>query len=171
VADGRPAALRRRLDLAEILGPAGLESDRESRRLRLRRIAEDAYVTLPAADRAAFAAYTAASTTSSPPTCGLPLEFTLLGYQPRPVERGGLPAALPAHVPHLTTTWRTRSSSATCWPKGDRAKVDFLYPMRGMGDASRAPTPGPSRAATRRRASRCSRTTCTWSIRCPASGT
>ena len=57
MADGRTAPLRR-ADLAEILGPALLDSDRESRSLRLRRIAEDAYVTLPAADRAAFAAYT-----------------------------------------------------------------------------------------------------------------
>src|SRR5450759_442634 len=43
--------------LAEVLGPSALESDRESRKLRLRRVAEDAYVTLPAVDRAAFAAY------------------------------------------------------------------------------------------------------------------
>ena len=44
-------------DLAEILGQAGLESDRDARRLRIRRIAEAGYATLPAADRAAFAAY------------------------------------------------------------------------------------------------------------------
>ena len=44
-------------DLAEILGPSALETIEESRRLRLRRIAENAYVTLPAADRAAAAAY------------------------------------------------------------------------------------------------------------------
>src|SRR5215470_1969135 len=36
--------------LAEILGPGFVESDRESRKLRMRRIAEDAYVTLPAAE-------------------------------------------------------------------------------------------------------------------------
>src|SRR5579872_1025930 len=45
-------------DLAEILGPSVLDTDRESRRLRLRRIAEAAYTTLSADDRAAFAAYT-----------------------------------------------------------------------------------------------------------------
>src|SRR5450631_889743 len=43
--------------LAEVLGPSALESDRESRKLRLRRVAEDTYGTLPTADRAAFAAY------------------------------------------------------------------------------------------------------------------
>ncbi len=47
--------------LAEILGPTLVESDRDSRKLRMRRIAEDAYVTLPDADRAAFAAYTRAA--------------------------------------------------------------------------------------------------------------
>src|SRR6202140_4990935 len=44
-------------NLAEIVGPAGLESDREARVLRLRRIAEAAYITLPPADRTALAAY------------------------------------------------------------------------------------------------------------------
>src|SRR5437868_10932885 len=44
-------------NLAEIIGPAGRESDREARQLRLRRIAEAAYVTLPPADRTALAAY------------------------------------------------------------------------------------------------------------------
>src|SRR5579862_8170280 len=44
-------------DLAEIFGPSVLETDRESRRLRLRRIAEDAYTTLPPEERAAFGAY------------------------------------------------------------------------------------------------------------------
>src|SRR5438132_5977220 len=43
--------------LAEILGPAFVESDREMRKMRMRRIAEDAYVTMESRDRAAFAAY------------------------------------------------------------------------------------------------------------------
>src|SRR5580693_6447318 len=43
-------------DLSEVVGQAALESDEESRRLRIRRIAEEAYVTLPASDRAAIAA-------------------------------------------------------------------------------------------------------------------
>ncbi|MDQ6704702.1 MAG: penicillin acylase family protein, partial [Acidobacteriota bacterium] len=44
-------------DLAEIVGAAGLEADRDSRRLRLRRIAEAALLTMPARDRAVLAAY------------------------------------------------------------------------------------------------------------------
>src|SRR5215469_3684725 len=42
-------------DLSEVIGPSSLELDEESRRLRIRRIAEAAYSTLPAADRAALA--------------------------------------------------------------------------------------------------------------------
>src|ERR1017187_5276701 len=34
-------------DLSEIVGPAALELDRDSRRLRMRRVAEEAYVSLP----------------------------------------------------------------------------------------------------------------------------
>ena len=62
-----------------------LENDRESRKLRLRRVAEDAYVTLPEADRAAFAAYTrGVNHFIATHLHNLPLEFTLLNYQPRP---------------------------------------------------------------------------------------
>src|ERR1051326_8247561 len=43
--------------LAEILGPGVVESDKESRRMRMRRIAEEGYVAMPPADRVAFAAY------------------------------------------------------------------------------------------------------------------
>ncbi len=44
-------------ELAEIVGPAALELDREARRLRIRRIAEQAIQTLPDRDRIYFAAY------------------------------------------------------------------------------------------------------------------
>src|SRR5690348_4879835 len=44
-------------DLAEVVGPAALESDRQSRRLRMRRMAEQAYTTLPPPDRVALAAF------------------------------------------------------------------------------------------------------------------
>src|SRR4051812_46168558 len=37
-------------NLSEIVGPAGLESDREARQLRLTRIAEAAYISMPPAD-------------------------------------------------------------------------------------------------------------------------
>ena len=72
-------------DLAEVFGPAALESDREARRLRLRRIAEDSYRSLPPADRAAFGGYArGVNAFVSMHLSNLPLEFTLAGYQPRP---------------------------------------------------------------------------------------
>src|SRR5580658_3885960 len=43
-------------DLCEIVGPAAIESDRDSRRLRLRRIAEAIYVALSPEDKAVFSA-------------------------------------------------------------------------------------------------------------------
>ena len=85
--------------LAEILGPRLLESDRESRKLRMRRIAEDAYVTLPAADRAAFAAYTRGVNhfiaTHLQQSAG---GIHAARLPAAALERGGLPAAVPAHV-------------------------------------------------------------------------
>jgi penicillin amidase len=44
-------------DLAEVVGPAALEADRDARRLRIRQAAEHSLHTLPAADRAVLAAY------------------------------------------------------------------------------------------------------------------
>ncbi len=87
-------------DLAEVFGPAALESDRESRRLRMRRIAEDAYVSLPPADRAAFAAYARGVNAYH---CRAPFEparrIHPAALPAAPVERGRLPAHLPEHVP------------------------------------------------------------------------
>src|ERR1700722_2122042 len=75
-------------DLAEVIGPSALESDEEARRLRIRRIAEDAYVTLPPGDRAAAAAYARGVNYFIATHLGnLPIEFSLLRYQPRPMMR------------------------------------------------------------------------------------
>ena len=44
-------------DIAAIVGPSGLESDRESRRMRMRRVAEQIYVDLAEPDKSAMQAY------------------------------------------------------------------------------------------------------------------
>jgi len=123
--------------LAEVLGPSALESDRESCKLRLRRVAEDAYVTLPAKDRAAFAAYTrGVNQFIATHLHNLPLEFTLLHYQPRPWSVVDC-LLLSLHMYRsLTTSWKDEIVKNNMMAQGDRAKVEFLYPMRGMGDAS-----------------------------------
>jgi penicillin amidase len=134
-------ALRRAAagDLAEILGPAGLESDRDARRLRIRRIAESAYATLPAADRAAYAAYARGVNSFIAQHLGsLPLEFTLLGYQPRPWSVVDSMMVCLNMFRDLTTSWRDEIMKRNMLAAGDRKKVDFLFPLgAGLG-----PQPG-----------------------------
>ncbi len=118
-------------DLADVIGPAALEADEESRRLRIRRIAEDAYVTLPAGDRAAIAAYARGVNYFIATHLGnLPVEFTLLGFQPRPWSVvDSLIIAL--HLfRDLTTTWKTDLLKGVMLGSGNARKVDFLFPTR-----------------------------------------
>jgi len=123
--------------LAEILGPSLLESDRESRKLRMRRIAEDAYLTLPPADRAAFASYTrGVNQFIATHLNNLPLEFTLLKYQPRPWSVVDCLLLCLHMYRNLTTTWKDEIVKNNLLAQGNRAKVEFLYPMGGLGDAS-----------------------------------
>jgi penicillin amidase len=123
--------------LSEVLGPRLLDSDRESRKLRLRRIAENAYITLPAADRAALAAYTrGVNQFIATHLNNLPVEFTLLNYQPRPWSVVDCLLLCLHMYRNLTTTWKDEIVKNNLIAQGDRAKVEFLYPMRGLGDAS-----------------------------------
>lgn len=118
-------------DLAEIFGPNLLESDREARGMRLRRIAEDAYSTLPAADRAAFAAYTrGVNFFIATHLSNLPIEFTLLRYQPRPWSVVDCTLICLHMFRDLTTTWRDELIKRNLLAAGDPAKVDYLFPVR-----------------------------------------
>jgi len=118
-------------DLAEVVGQAALESDGESRRLRIRRIAEQAYVTLPAADRAAAAAYARGVNYFIATHLGdLPVEFTLLRYQPRPWSVVDTLMIGLYMFRDLTTTWKTDLLKAAMLDGGDAQKVDFLFPPR-----------------------------------------
>jgi penicillin amidase len=126
-------------DLAEIVGTAALESDKESRRLRMRRIAEQAYITLPAADRAAMAAYArGVNAFLSTHLNRLPVEFTLLGYQPRPWSVVDS-LLLSLHMfRDLTTSWRDELTLRELLASGDAEKVRYLFDERALG----APMPG-----------------------------
>ena len=126
-------------DLAEIVGPAALESDRDSRRLRMRRIAEQTYVTLPAADRAAMAAYArGVNGFLATHLNQLPLEFTLLGYQPRPWSVVDSLLLSLYMYRDLTTSWRDQVTLQGLLATGDAAKVRYLFDERALG----APLPG-----------------------------
>lgn len=123
-------------DLSEVVGPSSLEIDEESRRLRIRRIAEAAYVTLPAADRAAFAAYArGVNFFIATHLKNLPLEFSLLHYEPRPWSAVDSLLVCINMFRDLTTSWRRDVAKRTMVAQGDAAKVDFLFAFRSGGMA------------------------------------
>ncbi|HLK50434.1 MAG TPA: penicillin acylase family protein [Bryobacteraceae bacterium] len=118
-------------DLAEILGPTLLESDRESRRLRLRRVAEADYLQLPPADRAAMAAYArGVNAFIATHRNRLPVEFTLLGYQPRPWSVVDSILISLHMFRNLTTTWRNELLKRDLMRSGDAKKAAALFPVR-----------------------------------------
>ncbi|HUI80414.1 MAG TPA: penicillin acylase family protein [Bryobacteraceae bacterium] len=126
-------ALRRSAsgELAEIAGPQALNADRESRRMRMRRAAEAAYANLPPQDRAVIAAYArGVNAFLSTHWNKLPVEFTLLGYQPRPWS--GVDTMLVAlyMFRDLTTTWRNEILKRDLMREGDPQKVAVLFPVR-----------------------------------------
>lgn len=122
-------------DLAEILGETAVPTDEESRRLRLRRIAEQAYATLPPADRAAAAAYArGVNAFISTHLNDLPLEFTLLNYQPRPWSVVDTLLIYLHMFRDLTSTWKTDLLKRNLLAGGEADKVNFLFPTRTAGD-------------------------------------
>ena len=73
-------------ELAEIAGPAAVESDQESRRMNLRRIAEAQERALKPEERAVFAAFArGVNEFIQTHRDRLPPEFALLRYDPRPL--------------------------------------------------------------------------------------
>jgi len=126
-------------DLAEVFGPAFVENDREARRYRFRRIAEEAYLTLPQADRAAFAAYArGVNFYLATHLHNLPLEFTLLGYQPRPWSAVDSLLICLHMFRTLTTTWKEKLVKRDMLADGDPRKVGYLWAVR----AGTEPQPG-----------------------------
>jgi penicillin G amidase len=124
-------------DLAEIVGPGALESDRESRRLRMRRIAEDAYVTMPAKDRAQFAAYArGVNHFIETHRTSLPFEFAILRYDPRPWSVVDSILISLYMYRSLTTTWPEKITKRNLLAGGDADKINFLFPTRGGSEVA-----------------------------------
>ena len=118
-------------ELAEIVGPQALPSDRDARRMRLRRAAEADYLNLPPQDRAVIAAYArGVNAFLSSHWDDLPVEFTLLGYQPRPWS--GVDTILVAlyMFRDLTNTWQNEILKRDLMRRGDPQKVAVLFPVR-----------------------------------------
>ncbi|MBZ5611932.1 MAG: penicillin acylase family protein [Acidobacteriia bacterium] len=118
-------------ELSEIVGPSALETDRDARRLRMRRMAEEHYRTLPAADRAVLAAYArGVNYFIETHRDRLPLEFTILRYDPRPWRvTDSILCALHMYRT-LTTTWKEELQKLTMLENGDQTKVNLLFPSR-----------------------------------------
>jgi penicillin amidase len=118
-------------DLAEVYGTVGLESDRGARRLRLRRLAEQHYRTLPAPERAALAAYARGVNYFIETNRGrLPVEFTLTHFEPRPWSAVDSILVGLQMYRNLTSFWQDKSEKQLMLTGGDAAKVNFLFPSR-----------------------------------------
>jgi penicillin amidase len=118
-------------ELAEIFGPAALDSDQDSRRLRIRRLAEDAVTSMTPADRAIFAAYVrGVNHFIDTHLDRLPVEFTLLGYDPRPWRTADSLAIGLSMYRTLTTSWRAEIEKRAWLAAGDPNKVNALFPVR-----------------------------------------
>jgi penicillin amidase len=120
-------------ELAEVLGKGAreaiLDSDRDARRWRLARVAEAQARNMTPEARAIFSAYArGVNYWLETHRHGLPPEFALLGYDPRPwrIEDTLLVALEMGRT--LTSTWREKMNKLSMLQGGDSAKVDFLYP-------------------------------------------
>jgi penicillin amidase len=124
-------------DLAEIVGPGALESDRDSRRLRMRRIAEAAYGTMPVKDRAQFASYArGVNHFISTHRASLPFEFAILRYDPRPWSVVDSILISLYMYRSLTTTWPEKIVKRNLLAAGDPDKINFLFPSRGGAEVA-----------------------------------
>ncbi len=118
-------------ELSEIVGVAGLESDRESRRLRLRRIAEQIYVNLAEPDKKIFAAYARGVNAFIESHRGrYGVEFTLLQYDPRPWSVVDSILVGLHMYRTLTSSWRNKLVKDQMLRTGEPDKVNFLFPLR-----------------------------------------
>jgi penicillin amidase len=118
-------------ELAEVVGAAALNSDREARSLRMRRIAEAHWRTLPAADRVVLNAYTRGVNYFIQTHRGdLPLEFTLLAYEPRPWTPVDTVLAGLQMYRNLTTTWKDDLQKSLLLQNGNASGVNRLFPVR-----------------------------------------
>ena len=118
-------------ELAEVIGPSALDQDQESRRLRLSRIAEAQAKNLTPETKAIFAAYArGVNYYLETHRANLPLEFTLLNYSPRPWRIEDTLLAALQMFRMLTTSWPEEIRKLHMLEKGDKDKVEFLYPAR-----------------------------------------
>lgn len=117
-------------ELSEIIGPGALEIDQDARKLRMRRAAEEHLQRLTAEDRRMLAAYARGVNRFMETHRGkLPVEFTLLGYDPKPWRIADSILVGLHMFRSLTTTWKDEGLKQNLMTKGDAQKVNFLFPV------------------------------------------
>jgi penicillin G amidase len=126
-------------ELAEIAGAAALDGDRETRRLRTRRIAEEQYRRLDPKVRALFAEYARGiNFFMETHRNALPIEFTAMSFDPRPWTVTDSILAGIHMFRDLTSTWKDEIEKRSMLDGGDARLVSTLYPVRTGGE----PSPG-----------------------------
>jgi penicillin G amidase len=125
--------MRRRAagELSEVVGAAAVESDQEARRMNLRQIAESQERALRPEERTVMAAFARGiNYFIETHRDRLPLEFTLLRYDPRPWSvRDCMLAGLELYR-FLSNSWRGELIKQKMLATGERAKVEYLFPVR-----------------------------------------
>src|SRR5262249_37530019 len=105
--------------------------DRESKRLRLRRLAEEHTRTLSPQDRAYFAAYArGVNAFIETHRDALPLEFLALHYDPGPWSIVDTVSVGLQMIRDLTTSWKTELARAGMLSTGDPKLVSEIFTSR-----------------------------------------
>jgi penicillin amidase len=118
-------------ELSEVIGAATLETDRESRRLRMRRSAEQIYVAMDPSEKALLAAYARGVNAWIEAHRGrYGLEFMLLRYDPRPWSVVDSLLAGLQMFRNLTSTYKAKLAKGQMIATGEKDKVEYLLPVR-----------------------------------------
>ncbi|MGH9672026.1 MAG: penicillin acylase family protein [Bryobacteraceae bacterium] len=115
-------------ELAQIFGRVAADSDIESIRMRMERLAAQHVARLSPEDRTTLAAYARGVNYFIDTHRGrLPVEFTVLRYQPRPWRVADTILVGLTMYRSLTTTWRDEILKQKMLDAGDKAKVAALF--------------------------------------------
>jgi penicillin amidase len=122
-------------ELAAIFGKSVLDADMDSRRFRIRRLAEQHARALSPADRAPMVAYArGVNAFIDRNRDRLPVEFTLLGASPEPWTLVDSVSIALYMFKSLTTTWRDEITKMNMLAMADQDKVEALFPVRVGGE-------------------------------------
>ena len=118
-------------DLCELVGPGAIQLDMDSRRLRMRRLAETVATELSAQDRTDIAAYArGVNHFIETHRDRLSFEFRVLGYGPRPWSIVDTILIGLYMFRDLTTSWPEHIEEEKLERNGDAVKVAYLFPSR-----------------------------------------